>query len=677
MTLRAVFLGLVGAAFVCAYTHFNDFVVRQTLFVGNHLPYSVYGGLIIFLAVINPLLRAAARRLALSGRELAVALALTLAGCVVPGSGLMTTFTTSLMMPHHLNRTETGWKEQGVVDLVPKKMLADISEDENTRLGGFVQGMSVGGQRFSMSDVPWGAWTRTLVFWLPMILTLWIGLIALAVVVHRQWSDHEQLPYPIAAFANSLLPAGGEPTGSVFRNRLFLIGAGAVLAIHLNNYACQWFPGLVRVPTVLKLGSLRTVFPSINSAGAWWFFWPRIYFTPIAFAYFLTTSVSFSLGIGPVLFAYITGVLAGYGVSVRGGGYFSPNYQRMLTAGAYIGLLMTTIYTGRHYYCNVMRRSLGLRSGEKVEPVAVWAARVFLVAMAVFAAQLIVVGLDWQIALFHALMTAGIFLVMSRIAAETGMFFIQPLWAPCVLLVGLFGPAAFGPRTMAIMFLVSTVLLIDPREALMPYVTNALKVLDLRRVRIGRPAVLSGVVLVVGLAVAIPLTLYFQYDRASHMTDRWASYYFPKAPFEEVVSAKTRLEAQGSLERSESVRGFARLAEADFDGSKVLSFAIGVALVAGCSVARWHIPRWPIHPILFLTWHPSAPNTMFFSLLAGCLIKFIVMKYGGERVYKAGKPLMFGLIAGDMLGGIIPSIIAFVYYTATGDLPKSFSVMPG
>ena len=82
-------------------------------------------------------------------------------------------------------------------------------------------------------------------------------------------------------------------------------------------------------------------------------------------------------------------------------------------------------------------------------------------------------------------------------------------------------------------------------------------------------------------------------------------------------------------------------------------------------------------PILFLTWHPSAPNTMSFSILIGCLIKWFVMKYGGERAYRKGKPLMFGLIAGDMLGGIVPSVIGLVYYWATGEIPKAFQVTPG
>ena len=44
---------------------------------------------------------------------------------------------------------------------------------------------------------------------------------ALSVVVHRQWSTHEHLPYPVASFAEALMPEPGQRLASVFRNRLF------------------------------------------------------------------------------------------------------------------------------------------------------------------------------------------------------------------------------------------------------------------------------------------------------------------------------------------------------------------------------------------------------------------------------------------------------------------------
>ena len=67
---------------------------------------------------------------------------------------------------------------------------------------------------------------------------------------------------------------------------------------------------------------------------------------------------------------------------------------------------------------------------------------------------------------------------------------------------------------------------------------------------------------------------------------------------------------------------------------------------------------------------------MAFSFLLGWFIKALVVKYGGEAAYRKLKPLMFGLIAGDMLGGIIPTIMGVFYHLFTGELPKLFKVMP-
>jgi len=123
---------------------------------------------------------------------------------------LLRTFTGSLMMPHKYAKTEPGWSQNRVVEMTPKPMLADVTQNEDTALLGFTQGLGAPDKPFGLRDIPWSAWSRTLGFWLPLILVLWIGLIGMAVVLHRQWSVHEHLPYPIAQFANSLLPAPGE-----------------------------------------------------------------------------------------------------------------------------------------------------------------------------------------------------------------------------------------------------------------------------------------------------------------------------------------------------------------------------------------------------------------------------------------------------------------------------------
>ena len=218
MTVRAIILGLLGVVALCRFNYINDNILNQTYLVGNNLPVAVYGVLILAVVVANPLLARLNRRWVLGGRELALILSIVLASCCIPASGLLRTFTTSLMLPHHFNHLNPGWGERKVIALAPDQMLADIRTNEDTVLNGFVQGLGEPNRHISFREVPWYAWTRTLAFWLPVILTLWLALTALALVLHRQWSDHELLPYPIAEFANSLLPDEGQATSPLLRN---------------------------------------------------------------------------------------------------------------------------------------------------------------------------------------------------------------------------------------------------------------------------------------------------------------------------------------------------------------------------------------------------------------------------------------------------------------------------
>ena len=137
--------------------------------------------------------------------------------------------------------------------------------------------------------------------------------------------------------------------------------------------------------------------------------------------------------------------------------------------------------------------------------------------------NLVLIGLDWQLAVLYTLGLVMIFLVMGRIVAETGLFFIQPYTFPCVVLWGIMGAKALGPEALLIMLLMSMVLLIDPREALMPFVVNSLKLVDMHKAKVGKAGVFCVAAVIVGLAVALPLTLYFQYDLGCNKSDGWGN----------------------------------------------------------------------------------------------------------------------------------------------------------
>jgi len=684
LTFRSVILGLIGVAFVCCYTYFNDWIMKQTMFVGNFMPISVYGFLVLFLALIYPILARIHRSLALKPGELAVILGMVLAVCAIPGSNLLRLFTPSLIMPHRFEKTEPGWQKQGIMNMVPEGMLADVSKDEETVLNGFARGLGEADDWIPWSAVPWEAWSGPMIFWVPIIVCLWLAMVGLSTVVHRQWADHEHLPYPIVTFTKSLFPSENGDRSPIFSNRIFWIGLLGVFSIHTYNYLNTWFPDqlLGRIPLGVDYSSLSILSTTFVKGGGETFLsgFFTIYFTVIAVAYFLPKDVSLSLGIGPFLWIFVAGALATYGIGTSGwqGGWpFGLTRESMMIMGAYFAMLIVLIYTGRYYYTNVFKRAVGIGGADKIESSAVWGARVFLAAMILFVMYTAIVAkLDWPIALLFAVGCVAVYLVMSRLLAETGLFFIVTTGTPATILWAIFGAHALGPQIMLILFMFCLVLFYDTREALMPFVINALKLADDCKQKVGRTAGAIALALLVGLAIGIPVTLYFQYntgvDVSSWQIDQ------TKVPFNDVIGIMQRLDAQGQLETAGEATGLSRFLQASPNYQAIATFLISAALVLVFSGLRLRFANWPLHPVMFLVWSTYAGNAFAQSFLIGWLIKMLVTKYGGARIYQQFKPLMFGLIAGEMLGGVVPMIVSLIYYLLSGgELPKPFLVMPG
>jgi hypothetical protein len=567
--------------------------------------------------------------------------------------------------------------------MVPKKMLVDVSKNENDVLNGFIQGMSVGNKDISPLKVPWYAWTRMLMFWLPIVLTLWIALIGLSMVIHKHWSNHELLPYPVAAFTNALLPDKDNRQSSIFRNPLFWIGAGFVFVIHFNNYLFQWFPRyMLEIPTKYDFQPFANLFPPLITAGAWWIFFLQIFFSAVGIAYFLASDVSLSLGLAPPVFYMLTGILMGYGISLNGSiegasWYIDLKIQTFVLAGAYFATFLVLLYTGRNYYLSVAKQVFVKNKDEDYDQDSVWGARIFLVFIAVFVFQIIVAGVDWQLAIMYAGITVIIFLVMSRLIAETGLFYMQPFHFPCVILWGLFGSQVLGPQTLLLMFLITSVILIDPRESLMPFIVNSFKLVDLQDIRIGKITKWFVISLLFGVFIALPVTLYFQYDRGYSKWDSWAFASVPKMPYQNVVNIKQKLTAQGILEKSEQIKGWDRFMKMSPNGQCMAGFGAGLILVILFTIARLYFAKWPFHPVIFLVWSTHPSNMFFVSFLIGWLCKVVITKYGGIQTYHKMKPIFIGLIAGEVLAAILFMIIGFAYFSITGETPKSYMMLPG
>ena len=95
-------------------------------------------------------------------------------------------------------------------------------------------------------------------------------------------------------------------------------------------------------------------------------------------------------------------------------------------------------------------------------------------------------------------------------------------------------------------------------------------------------------------------------------------------------------------------------------------------MVAFC---RLRFAWWPIHPILFVFLGSHQAQRLAFSFFLGWLVKTAVHRYGGARLYQKARPVMMGIIAGEIIAALVPMIIGVLYYFFTGERPVYYSLL--
>jgi hypothetical protein len=452
-----------------------------------------------------------------------------------------------------------------------------------------------------------------------------------------------------------------------------------VAAIHLVNFAHGWWPRyVVRIPTQFDFSSLLGLFPTFSKGRlAWCLSQCRIYFTVIGIAYLVSADVSLSFAIVPYIGTFVTGVLAGYGVSFMGGGEHRASIYTSLSLGSFFAFVAMVLYFGRRHYWNVLRGAFGLRGTDPPRPHEIWGARAFLLCTLASTGLMIGYGLAWPYAIVYMISIIVFYVAVSRVVAETGLYLMKPAWVPHIMLLGMFGGFAVGPTAAVISMILSAVLFAEARESVMPNMVNSFNLLSREKVKFGRVAAWSAAAITLGLIAGLVTMLYLQHDRGTDMAaGGWFTRTVPSYPFHISADMAQRLKSQGRLEESDALPAWKRPFVARPERKFAISFIVGVALVVGAYIGRLRVRGWPVHPAILLLWSWYHCAKLAFAFFVGWTIKTLVTRYGGWKTVQRVKPIMIGLIAGDMLGAFVPAIISALYYFVSGELPPRYSVLP-
>ena len=739
LTWRSAAFGLLGIWLMSGLAAYHDDILDGTLMIGNHIPGGAFTYVMFLGLGWNGLCCLARRRsLALSSRELAVVMAVTLAACFPPTSGLFRYFHRAVMLPWYYLASKSAWAAHGVLSEQFMRPQLFPSPWPGAGVGqagyeviyrGFFTGLATGSSPLSFGELAeagiFKAWLEPIAVWGPLVMLMAVAAISLQYLVHRQWSKHEQLGYPVAHVAASFcaIKDGGRGVPEIFKSRLFWMGFCPVFAVLLLIALSAWHPQ--NVPGIRELGPnfkgwwipLDTRIPVIKNAPDWWAVCGQtVYFTIIGLAYFVSAEISLTMS-----FTAFSQCLFGTLFFLSTGQRVDGGWMASSRAGAYVCYTAILIWTGRHYYGGVFRKAFRLggkarrqeceadianashrepeadaraeadaaeaaaaraeaaRAAADDEALSVTAARMLLLSLAGFIIVLSWICQSWLMAVFYALLLFVMFLVVSRIVCETGIPFIHTHWNPGGMLLKLLGPAAIGPQALPFLLHSTAVLCYDPRESLMPYIGTGAKLAEENGARLRRLywIVTGAVLLAIVIAFFATTYAYYNYNPMT-MSNQHAAVYPPQMYLDQAAGEFSLMKSTGVFEKSLSATPFARLAMARASAWDLKFFVSGFIGVLALTVMRLRYSKFPIHPVLLLVAGTYGCNAVWGSFMIGWFIKMLVVRFGGGGVYQKLKPFFIGIIAAElfMVGALVA--LDFAYYAATGNRPPvNISIMPG
>ena len=430
VSLRAVGVGLVVAAFVNLWVTYCEYIIRSSQMNLSHFPEAI---LSLYVLMAIPLRKAGFRP-----GEMATVLAMGLVAACIPTNGLMGFWLGVITAPYYFASAQNRWAEIFHPSL--PGWIAPL--DRYRAIEYFYNGLPPGG------ETSLAVWITPIFWWLSLIAAIVMLMLCIAAVLRKPWIEHERLVFPIAE-AGIALARRGPGEGSVpamFRSRLFHAGFWAVVIIFVWN--CIGYLQPLWPPFPLWYGMFR-LFPGFPEFGL------RINFLTLGLCYFANTSALLSVWVFFLILGTQSMICNRLGFTV---GPLVDNWSSFdaiaawESFGALAMLVVWGLWTAREHLGKVFRAAF--RGGpENDDPRELMSFRVAvfggIVAFAYILAWLHTSGMDWTFAIAWTLATLVIFVGVARIVSETGIPYVRgPLTAQGFVLDG-FGTIGRAPSSAA------------------------------------------------------------------------------------------------------------------------------------------------------------------------------------------------------------------------------------
>jgi len=251
------------------------------------------------------------------------------------------------------------------------------------------------------------------------------------------------------------------------------------------------------------------------------------------------------------------------------------------------------------------------------------------------------INLVFALAFFGIYLLAS--LVLARLVVEGGFLFPQLPFSPLEwMTTAMPNAAAMGAADLTKLSFLQPMLMSDMRTNVLPAFLHVLKIGDeLRLDRLNLRRLMGAVTLAIALTMLTTfiVSIWALYSNGGLSSYSWFASGGPRLMFGSTASTL----AQGPR----------------FEAMRVGWMLVGAGAVLLLTFTRSRLLWFPLHPLGYIVASNYPIERLWFAFFLGWAIKSLILRFGGHEIYRAVRPVMIGLILGNLSAMVAWMIVGF------------------
>ncbi len=607
VTARSVLIAIVLTVACGVWVRQAEIVVLSTQITESVPPIPAIA-VLMALVLLNPLLRRAAARLALTRAEMLTIYCFIAIAITMLGVGVARFWLSLITAPFYFATASNDF-----ASLWPAFPNWLVVKDPKAIHDLYV--------RSPTGAVPWRLWLVPMAAWTAFFLALWVCMLCMMLLVRRRWIHEERLTFPIVELPLEITAASGRQSAPAFLRDPWMWGGFALAAVYnVINMLQGMFPGMPAPGKLLDLSPMleNSNFKVLQPLELW--YRPEL----IGFGFLVPSEILFSMWFFFVVSKAEALLASAYAFDIPG----AP-FEQQQSIGAFLLLGVWSLWQVRADIARSLR-SLW-RPAERVEGIPRWALPGLVGSFVFLCWFCIAAGMKPWVPVAYLAIVLLTALVVARIRAAAGvpLIWLFPFYQQKKILLYTLGVAPFlGGKipTTLVIFAMLTVLARGYFPSAIGYQIESLKIAE--EARIGRRQICAVMVLacLVGLVVAYYYHLdpYYRYGAQNLRGGIWGTW-LSIPEYTDVVNAPTA-PALPDLYRT---------------GASIF----GALLAAALLLLRSAFVSFPLHPVGYAV-ATAFGGTVWWSFFLTWIAKTAILRWGGMPLYRRAVPAFLGFALG-------------------------------